>query len=66
MCGFQMMATATSNHALVEVGAQFGQRHFAKARKQQSLGIVKGLIEGGMYCLFNKAAGRLRPISNGQ
>ena len=66
MCGLQIVATPAGDHKLTEVAAQFGECYFAETRKQQSLGIVKDLIEDGVYRLFNEAARCLRPVCNGE
>ena len=47
----QIMGSATRNEAVVEIGAQHGQRHFAKAQRQQRLRIVECLVESGIHCL---------------
>ena len=62
----QIMGSASGNEVVVKVGAQHGQRHVAKARKQQRLCIVERLVEGGIHCLFDKAARRLRPVTDGE
>jgi hypothetical protein len=62
----QIMGSATGHEAVVKVGAQHGQRHFAKAGKQQRLRLVECLVEGGIHGLFDEAAGRLRPVTNGE
>jgi hypothetical protein len=56
----QIMRSAMGNEAVVKVGAQHGQCHFAKARKHQRLRIVERLVEGGIYRLFDEALRRLR------
>ena len=38
----------------------------AKTREQQRLRILECLIEGGIYRLFDEAAGRFRPVAYGK
>ena len=50
----------------MKVGAQHRQRHVAKARKEQRLGILECLAEGGIDGLFDEAVRCLRPVGNGE
>jgi len=50
----------------MNIGAQHCEGHFAEAREQQRLSILECLIEGGVNCLFDEAAGRLRPVAHGE
>lgn len=58
------MGCAAGGEADVKVGAQRGQRHFAKAREKQRLRIVKRLVECGVHGLFDEASRRLRSIAD--
>src|SRR6185437_5493731 len=62
----QIIRSIAGHEVGVDVGAQPGQGYVAKARKKQRLRLVEGRSEGGIHGLFDEAAGRLRPVANGE
>ena len=60
------MGSAPAHEASLEISAQHGQCHIAKARKQQCLCIMEGLTEGGIHGLFDEAARASRPVPHGE
>ena len=52
-----IMGSATGKQAVVNVGAQLGQRHLSKTRQQHLLGILECVIQRCIDGGFNQASG---------
>ncbi len=61
-----MVFAAASGETLVKIGAQPGERHFAKALKHELLGFLKNMVKGGIHRLFDEAAGRFATVADGK